>query len=72
MYAVGVKRPLLLLLPPIRALARTWVLRRIRSGVGFVGVIPGSARAGGDAEVWDVEGWEDPPGSPPTPPSLGP
>jgi UPF0716 protein FxsA len=63
---------LLLLLPPLRALARHSVLRRIRAGGGFVGVIPGSAR-GRDVptDVWDVEGWEDPSG-PSTPPSLGP
>jgi UPF0716 protein FxsA len=64
---------LLLLLPPIRALARRSLLRRIRAGGGFVGVIPGGAPGPGAAsDVWDVEGWEDPSGPPPTPPSLGP
>ena len=63
---------LLLLLPPIRALARRSLLRRIRAGGGFVGVIPGPRGSPGmPTEVWDVEGWEDPSG-PPNPPSLGP
>lgn len=61
---------LLLMLPPIRALARRSVLRRIRAGGGFVGVIPGSGRRAA-TDVWDVEGWEDPSG-PSNPPSLGP
>ncbi len=62
---------LLLLLPPIRALARRSLLRRIRAGGGFVGVIPGPRDRTMPTEVWDVEGWEDPSG-PPNPPSLGP
>ena len=65
---------LFLLLPPVRSLARRSLLRRIRAGGGFVGVIPGPGGRGGrtiPTDVWDVEGWEDPSG-PPNPPSLGP
>jgi UPF0716 protein FxsA len=63
---------ILLLLPPTRALARRSILRRIRAGNGFVGVIPGFGRAPGAGEdVWDVEGWEEPP-RPSNPPTLGP
>ena len=53
----------LLLLPPTRALARTAVLRRIRArGAVFstgraIFVRPGRS---GRAEVWDVDGWEEP------------
>ena len=56
---------ILLLLPPSRAAVRTVVLRRIRAGGGFttlVGRVPGTAQ--GSADVWDVEGWEDPPERP--------
>ncbi len=61
---------ILLLLPPTRAVARSVVLRRIRAGGGlsrFVTSVPGGGRrpdptAPGD--VWDVEGWEDPPDRP--------
>jgi UPF0716 family protein affecting phage T7 exclusion len=65
---------LLLLVPPIRVLARRAILRRIRETGRFVGVIPGAfgrvpGRAG--TEIWDVEGWEEPPG-PTDPPQLGP
>jgi UPF0716 protein FxsA len=63
----------LLLLPPTRAVARRALLRRIRAGGGVINVVAGSRRqpgaAGADA-VWDVEGWEDPPGHP-DPPGLG-
>jgi UPF0716 protein FxsA len=64
---------LLLLLPPIRVLARGAILRRIRAGSTFIGVIPGSGRVRGTttSEIWDVEGWEEPPGSH-DPPALGP
>ena len=64
---------LLLLLPPIRALARRGILRRIRAGGRFVGVIPGTGRVPGAAspDVWDVDSWEDPP-RPSDPPALGP
>ncbi|MEO6317355.1 MAG: FxsA family protein [Acidimicrobiales bacterium] len=60
---------ILLLLPPSRAVVRQVVLRRIRAGGGvgrFVGTVPTgrghAAPAGGD--VWDVDGWEDPPDRP--------
>jgi UPF0716 protein FxsA len=65
---------LLLLLPPIRAAVRRMILRRIRETGRFVGVITGAGhRAGGrtDGEIWDVEGWEEPPG-PTDPPQLSP
>jgi UPF0716 protein FxsA len=57
---------ILLLLPPTRAVARHAVLRRIRSGGMFTvvtgrGTPPGTGAAG---DVWDVDGWEDPPASP--------
>jgi UPF0716 protein FxsA len=64
---------ILLLLPPTRAVVRRAVLRRIRAGGGLFTVVtsrgpaPGSATAG---DIWDVEGWEDPP-SPPDRPGLG-
>lgn len=60
---------ILLLLPPTRALVRGVVLRRIRAGGGFLRIVtsvPGGHaghRPPGD-EVWDVEGWEDPPDRP--------
>ena len=61
---------ILLLLPPSRAVIRQVVLRRIRAGGGlsrFVGTVPTGGRgqrpsAAGD--VWDVDGWEDPPDRP--------
>jgi UPF0716 protein FxsA len=63
---------LLLLLPPIRALVRGVILRRIRARGTFIGVIPGGrARGAARGEVWDVDSWEDPPG-PTDPPQLGP
>lgn len=57
---------ILLLLPPTRAVARHAVLHRIRAGGMFTvvtgrGTPPGS---GATADIWDVEGWEDPPPSP--------
>lgn len=62
---------LLLLLPPSRAVARRLILRRIRAGGGVVNIVVGdrhgSARrtdAGMSDEVWDTEGWEDPPTPP--------
>jgi UPF0716 protein FxsA len=66
----------LLLLPPIRAVVRSVILRRIRAGAGFVTVLSGNGRMrrrdpGGPADVWDVEGWEEPP-TPPDRPQLGP
>jgi len=60
-----------LLVPPTRALVRGVVLRRIRTRGGLFQVItsvPTGTRGGADAEVWDVESWEDPPERP----SLGP
>ena len=63
---------IVLLFPPTRALLRSAVLRRIREGGGFVRVISTSPRpADGRGDVWDVDGWEDPPGSSDRP-SLGP
>ena len=62
---------IVLLFPPTRALARGVVLRRIRAGGGFVRVISTSPRrSGATGDVWDVEGWEEPPSS--GRPSLGP
>lgn len=57
---------ILLLLPPTRAVARHGVLRRIGAGSLFT-VVAGSGTAPGPSaasDVWDVEGWEDPPTSP--------
>lgn len=58
-----------LLLPPTRALVRGVVLRRIRAGGGILRIV--TSVPGGNAghptpadEVWDVEGWEDPPDRP--------
>jgi UPF0716 protein FxsA len=53
---------ILLLLPPVRALVRTLLLRRLRDG-GNVVVIGGSGRGSrrDRVEVWDVESWEEPP-----------
>ncbi len=59
---------ILLLLPPTRAVVRNVVLRRIRAGRGIFRVVTmptgpsGTPPAAGD--VWDVEGWEDPPDRP--------
>ena len=61
---------ILLLVPPTRAIARGAILRRIRAGSGLVSAFPGFGRAPRADDVWDVEGWEDPP-RPPSPPSLG-
>jgi len=60
---------ILLLLPPTRAVARNAVLRRIRLGGGPFRVVttPAGPRGRGtatDGEVWDVDGWEDPPDRP--------
>ncbi|MEO7428989.1 MAG: FxsA family protein [Acidimicrobiales bacterium] len=59
---------ILLLLPPTRALARRALLRRIRSGGGVIRVVAGMGRPAPGAdlhdEIWDVEGWEDPPTPP--------
>lgn len=57
---------ILLLLPPTRAGVRTIVLRKLREGGGFASVIVGRAPGRGQKpdEVWDVEGWEDPPERP--------
>lgn len=59
--AVGI----LLLLPPVRALVRTVLLRRFRNG-GNVVVMGGRGRGTrqGGVEVWDVESWEEPPRDP--------
>jgi UPF0716 protein FxsA len=51
-----------LLLPPTRSLARQAILRRIRARARILRVVTSTrSRAG---EVWDVEGWEDPPERP--------
>lgn len=55
---------ILLLLPPTRAVARNVVLRRIRAGGGILRVVAPAPRRGRVDEVWDVEGWEDPPERP--------
>ncbi len=61
---------ILLLLPPSRAVVRQMVLRRIRAG-GGLGRLVGSFPSGGRgqapppaSDVWDVDGWEDPPDRP--------
>jgi UPF0716 protein FxsA len=58
--AVGI----LLLLPPVRAIVRTLLLRRLRnsSNVVMVGGRGRGATTGG-VEVWDVESWEESPSS---------
>ena len=68
---------ILLLLPPSRAAVRGVILRRIRAGGGLITVVtgrgqsPGFGRTGSPAgDVWDVEGWEDPP-TPPGRTELG-
>ncbi len=58
-----------LLLPPTRAVVRNVVLRRIRAGHGIFRVVssPQGARGPGRPsadDVWDVDGWEDPPDRP--------
>jgi UPF0716 protein FxsA len=58
---------ILLLLPPSRAVVRHALLRRIRAGGGVINVVAGRRRATGTADIWDVEGWEDPPASPDRP-----
>jgi UPF0716 protein FxsA len=64
---------ILLLLPPTRAVVRGAVLRRIRAGGRVVRVITTSGPVGRRrGEVWDVEGWEDPPTTPTDRPPLGP
>ncbi|HJR25895.1 MAG TPA: FxsA family protein [Acidimicrobiales bacterium] len=63
---------IVLLFPPTRALLRSSLLRKIREGGGVVRVISTSPRRpDGRGDVWDVDGWEDPPGSSDRP-SLGP
>jgi UPF0716 protein FxsA len=59
---------IVLLLPPTRAVVRDVVLRRIRAGNGLFRVVTmpgqGSTRSPAADDVWDVEGWEDPPERP--------
>ncbi len=59
---------ILLLLPPSRAVVRGAVLRRIRAGGGVINVMAGRRRTASDptsaSDIWDVEGWEDPPERP--------
>jgi len=61
---------ILLLLPPSRAVVRNVVLRRIRAGGGLTRIVS-SVPTGGrgqrppaTGDVWDVDGWEDPPARP--------
>jgi len=54
---------ILLLLPPSRAVARSIVLSRIRTRGGLFRVVT-TVPTGTSGEVWDVEGWEDPPDRP--------
>ena len=64
---------ILLLLPPTRAVVRRSVLRRIRAGGSLITVVTGRGHAPGNgaaSDIWDVEGWEDPP-APPDRPGLG-
>src|SRR5687767_7717777 len=64
---------ILLLLPPSRAVVRHSVLRRIRAGGGLITVMTArgqAPRTGTTSDIWDVEGWEDPP-APPNRPGLG-
>jgi UPF0716 protein FxsA len=52
---------ILLLLPPVRAVVRTLVLRRFQGNGNVVvvsGRVPGAAAPRG-VDVWDVESWED-------------
>jgi len=53
---------ILLLLPPVRAVVRTLLLRRLRNS-GNVVMVGGRGRgaARGGVEVWDVESWEETP-----------
>ena len=58
-----------LLLPPTQALARNALLRRVRARGGLFGVVASGAQGPGrrgatSGDVWDVEGWEDPPDRP--------
>jgi UPF0716 protein FxsA len=58
---------ILLLLPPTRAVVRGVVLRRIRARGGIfsvMGVRPEGRPPAADDDIWDVEGWEDPPDRP--------
>lgn len=65
---------ILLLLPPTRAVVRAAILRRIRAGGGLITVLNGRGQPqrypAPDQDVWDVDGWEDPP-DPPDRPGLG-
>ena len=63
-----------LLIPPTRAAARGLILRRIRAGGGLITVVTSGRATGGrtgraPTDVWDVDGWEDPP-APPERPGL--
>ena len=55
--AVGI----LLLLPPVRAVVRTLLLRRLRNSGNVVMVSgQGPGATAGGVDVWDVESWEEP------------
>lgn len=55
---------LLLLLPPVRAGVRALLVRRFRDRANMV-FVKTETRSGRSSrpEVWDVDSWEDPPGS---------
>jgi UPF0716 protein FxsA len=53
---------ILLLLPPVRAGVRTLVLRRFRNSANVV-IVHGQGKAGPSGAIWDVESWEDDPGT---------
>lgn len=57
-----------LLLPPTRAVVRGAILRRVRAGRGVFRVVATGPGGPTDPGVWDVDGWEDPPGRPPLSP----
>lgn len=63
---------ILLLLPPVRAVVRRAVLRRIRAGGLVTSVITAPRRRATADATWDVESWEDPPDGPRGRPELGP
>lgn len=63
---------LLLILPPTRAVVRSVLLRRIRSGGMVASVIASPGRRFRADGTWDVESWEEPPGPTPGRPELGP
>jgi UPF0716 protein FxsA len=65
---------ILLLIPPIRAVARHALLRQLsrRSTVTVTGARGMRRTSRGGDDVWDVESWEDPPPPPPSRELRGP